>query len=94
VFHINIGEKGLLYPEIYEQIGFVSVNSPWERSAFRHECVEKNRLVTVEVILSFPRSNGNNGARADEFLQVYYPDSYGIVWVVPSSFLKLDLPRR
>jgi len=91
MFHIDIGEKGLLYPEVYDHVAFRSANLRAERTEFLHKCVEKNGPILVEVIEVFPIIEG---VRIDEFLRVYSPDHYSVSWFIPSSFLKLTSPRR
>ena len=91
MFHIAIGERGLLYPEVYYDLDFKTSNMLERKMEFRERCVEKNYPVTVEIIGVFP---SEKEGLAEEFLEVYLIDSFTIVWVVPSSFLMPLFPRR
>lgn len=75
MFHIAVEEKGLLYPDIYNRMEFVSVNGPFERLTFRKECVEKKYPILVEVIMTF---SVNKRTYIEEFLRVCIPDSYEV----------------
>jgi len=90
MFHIDIGERGLLYPEVYDHVYFRRLNLCSERTEFLHKCVEKNAPILVEVIETFPIIEG---AYVDEFLQVRHPESRSMYWLIPSSFLKQASPR-
>jgi hypothetical protein len=95
VFHISIGEKGLLYPEVYNHIYFRVTNCLLGKVEFREACIDKNRPVLVEVVGMFSLGRGN---LTEEILEVYPVDIYTrlgkVKWAIPASSLKPPLLKE
>ena len=91
MFHISIGERGLLYSEVCDHAEFKALNSFSSRVEFREMCGDKNLPVLVEVVGGYPlRGVG----LAEEILMVYPVGAYTGLWSVPASFLKPLLPKE